>query len=269
MKRSKHSARFGQLAEAIRQSAPLVHNITNLVMQNDTADAVAAVGGTQITLHTVEEARGAAAICAALAINPGTLDEAWLQCARQALDVAGEHDKPWVLDPVAVGLTPYRTQAMRELLTRRPAVLKANASEILALAEIAAGGRGADSVHEVDEAGDAARRLAKQFGCVVVVTGEQDLITDGEHVVRIANGAPLMGRMIGSGCMLTSVIACYLAVSNDPFEAAQAAVAHFTIAGQLAAQHAAGPGTLKPHLIDELYNMSTGQLEHWLRMESA
>lgn len=263
---SDPSARFQQLSEAVRRRSPLVHNITNFVVQNDTADAVAAVGGTQVTLHTVEEARDAAAICTALALNPGTLSDAWMACAREALSVAAQHAKPWVLDPVAVGFTRYRTEAARELLQQGPTVLKGNASEIMVLAGEASSGHGADSTHRVEQAADAARRLATDFGCTVVVTGEQDLITDGTRAVGIANGAALMGSMIGSGCMLTPVIACYLAVSDDPFEAAQAAVAHFTIAGEIAAEQANGPGTLKPLLIDALYNLDGVQYAQRLRV---
>lgn len=255
--------------ESIRRSAPLVHNLTNWVVQNDTADAIAAVGATQITLHSEEEARAAAGLCAALALNPGTLNDAWLRAAEQALDVAAERNLPWVLDPVAVGFTPYRTEAMQHLLSRGPTVLKGNASEILVLGAAVSGGRGADSVHDVDQATDAARNLARAFDCVVVVTGERDLITDGERSARIANGVPLMGRMIGSGCMLTSVIACYLAVAEHAYDAAAAAVAHFGIAGELAAGQAQGPGTLKPYLLDALFNLSGAELESQLRLTTA
>ncbi len=258
--------RFWRLSEAIRRSAPLVHNITNLVVQTDTADAVAAVGATQITLHNVEEAREAAAVSSALAVNPGTLDAPWLRCARDALDVAAATGKPWVLDPVAAGLTAYRSGAVRELLGRGPTVLKANASEILALAETGQAGRGADSVHSVDEAAAAAQTLARRHGCVVVVSGATDLITDGQRIQRMGNGHPLMAAMIGAGCMLTSVMACFLAVAEDPFEAAQAAVAHFTVAGEIAAAQAAGPGTLKPLLIDALYRLDGAELARRLRL---
>ncbi len=258
---------FAELSDTIRQRAPLIHNITNLVMQNDTADAIAAVGATQITLHTVEEADDAARVCAALALNPGTLSASWLECARAAIEVASAMHKPWVLDPVGVGLTRYRTDAARDLLQTRPTVLKANASEIMVLAAAAKSGRGADSIHEVDEARSAARALAQQYGCTVVVTGERDLITDGQREVRISNGRPLMGKMIGSGCMLTSVIACYLAVAEEnAFAAAQAAVAHFTVAGEIAAEQADGPGTLKPLLLDALFNLDTAQLKRRLRL---
>lgn len=243
-----------RLSLAVRENAPIIHNITNNVVQNDTADAIAAVGGTQATLHNLEEAADVAAMAGALAVNPGTLDEDWLSAAQAAVKTASDRATPWVLDPVAVGFTAYRTRAARALLDRHPTVLKANASEILSLAGAAAGGHAADSMHGVDQAADAALGLAQSHRCVVVVTGAADLVTDGRRTVRVRNGAPLMGHMIGSGCMLTAVVGCYLAVADDPFEAAWAACAHFAIAGQRAAAQAGGPGTLKPLLIDALYH---------------
>jgi hydroxyethylthiazole kinase len=257
---------YWQIAQEIRRSAPLVQNITNLVVQSDTAAAIAAVGATQVTLHTPEEAADAAHLCAALALNPGTLDSAWLECARKALEVAGAEHKRWVMDPVAAGLTGYRTAVARELLQRGPTVLKANPSELLALSGLARGGRAADSIHDVDEAGDAAAELARTHGCVVVVTGASDLITDGKLVVRLGNGRPLLGQMIGSGCMLTSVIGCFLAVEATPLDAAVAGVAYFTVAGEIACEHARGPGSLKAHLIDALYSLQGDEFRRRLRM---
>jgi len=250
--------RLWGLVEAIRDSAPLVHNITNLVVHNDTADAIAAVGGTQITLHNVEEARDAAAACAAIAVNLGTLNDAFLHCARDAVALAASLDRPWVLDPVAAGFTAYRSEAAREFLDLGPTVVKANASEVLALAGRAHGGRGADSVHSVSAAADAASRMARRHGSIVVVSGSDDMITDGTRRAMVSNGRPVMGRMIGAGCMLTSVIGCFLAVSDRPFEAALAAVAYFDVAGELAAERAEGPGTFKPLFIDALYNLERG-----------
>lgn len=265
MTHSDIAAQIWLLAEAVRRAAPLVHNITNLVVQSDSADAIAAVGGTQITLHTVEEARDAAAVSAALALNIGTLNESWLQCARAAVRVATDRERPWVLDPVAAGLTAYRTDAAHEFLRLRPTVLKSNASELLALTE-GTRGRGADSIHSVQQAAAAARDLARRHGCVVVVTGAEDLITDGRRMATVANGRPVMGRMIGSGCMLTAVIGCFLAVARVPFDAALAAVACFDVAGELAAERAGGPGTLKPLLIDALSDLDRNALEARLRV---
>lgn len=253
------------LSDSIRSTAPLVQNITNLVVQNDTADAIAAVGATQVTLHTTEEARAAASVCAALALNLGTLNEEFLRCARLAVQTMDERGRGWVLDPVAAGMTPYRGDAAREFLKRGPSVLKANASEIIALAGGSRRGRGADSVDRVEDATDAAVTLARRHGCVVVVTGSTDLVTDGDRSMLLQNGHPMMGFMIGSGCMLTSIVGCYLAVADNLFEAAVAAVTRFNIAGEIAAGHATGPGTLKPLLIDALFNTTREDITTRLR----
>ncbi|MGN8158422.1 hydroxyethylthiazole kinase [Salinisphaera sp. RV14] len=249
------AARYARVTAALKQAAPLVHNITNLVVQNDAADAIAAVGGVQMTLHAPAEAAEIAAVADALTVNVGTPDPAWLEAADTAVRTVMGRGRPWVLDPVAVGFSDYRTEAIHKLLAQGPTVIKSNASETLALARTGTSGRAGDSRHAVDDAIDAARRIARQYGCVVAVTGERDLITDGARTVRLHNGHPMMGRMIGSGCMLSSVLACFLAVADDPFEAALAGLVHFAVAGELAAARAGGPGTLKPLLIDALYNL--------------
>lgn len=253
-------SRIWQMAEAVRESAPLIHNMTNLVVQNDTADAIAAVGGTQITLHNPEEVRDIAGLCAAVAVNLGTLNSAFLDCARDAVAVAGDLGRPWVLDPVAAGLTDYRTKAALEFLALRPTLVKANASEILVLAGGAEGGHGADSIHPVQDAATAAKELALRYGAVIVVSGPEDMITDGRRTATVANGRPLMGRMIGSGCMLTSVAACFLGLGGVPFDAALAAVACFNVAGEIASEGAGGPGTLKPLLLDALDGLTRDSL---------
>lgn len=253
-----------RLAEKVRRTAPLVYNVTNLVMQSGTAEAIAAVGGTQMTLHSVEEVCEVAAQADALAVNLGTLDEPWLACARQAVKITQDRNRPWVLDPVAIGLTRYRTKSALDLLSRRPTVVKGNASEILAISGSGEKGRAADSAHLVEQAAGAAVELARRHHCVVVTTGKADLVTDGDRLISVRNGAALMGHMIGSGCMLTSLIGCYLAVAADPFDAALAAVAVFTVAGEVAAAQAQGPGTLKPHLLDCLYGMNEDLLRERL-----
>jgi len=258
--------RIPELADLVVTTSPLVQNITNLVVQNDTADAIAAVGGTQVTLHTLEEARPIADICSALALNLGTLDENLLRSARIAVETMNGRGRPWVLDPVAAGLTAYRGDAALEFLGLGPAVLKANASEVLAIASEGPRGHGADSVDPVEAAADAAGELARRHRCVVVVTGAEDLVTDGVRTATVRNGHPMMGRMIGAGCMLTSVMGCFLAVGDDPFESAVAAAACFGVAGELAAERSAGPGTLKPQLIDALHNLETGTLQSRLRV---
>ena len=266
MNQPESVSRIWQMAEAVRESAPLVHNLSNLVVQNDTADAIAAIGGTQVTLHNLEEARDIAGICAAVAVNLGTLNSAFLSAARDAVAVARELGRPWVLDPVAAGLTKYRTQAALEFLALRPTLVKANASEILVLAGSAEGGHGADSIHPVQDAAVAAKELAVRYGAVIVVSGPEDMITDGRRTAIVSNGRPLMGRMIGSGCMLTSVAACFLSLGGPPFDAALAAVACFNVAGEIASEQAGGPGTLKPLLLDALDGLTRESLRDRARL---
>lgn len=254
------SDRIWSLAQAVREAAPLIHNLSNLVVQADTAAAIASLGGVQITLHNEEEAEDAARAAAALVVNPGTLNAGWLRAAHRAIAVATEQGRPWLLDPVAVGFSDYRRQAVQALLAYRPKVLKGNASEILVLAGEAVGGRGADSLHTVEQAMEGAQRLAREHGCIVVVTGEKDAVCDGGRLLRLPYGRRLMGAMVGSGCMLGAVIACFLAASEDAFEAATAAIVWFNIAGERAADGAAGPGTLKPRLIDALYSLDSKTL---------
>lgn len=251
---------YAQRLGAVRQQSPLVHNITNLVVQNDTADAIAAVGGVQMTLHAPAEAAAAAALADALVVNVGTPDPAWLEAAHTAVAVAAQRRRPWLLDPVAAGFSDYRTGAIERLLALGPTVLKANASEVLALAGAGVAGRAADSAHSVDAAAEAAQVLAARHGCVVAVTGDCDLVSDGVRSRRLGHGRPVLGRMVGSGCMLGAVVACFLAGADEPFAAVVAAIVCFTIAGEIAAEQAGGPGTLKPLLIDALYNLDDAGL---------
>lgn len=253
--------------DSLKRTAPLVHNITNRVVEYESAAAIAAVGATQVTVRGREEAAELAGVCAALAVNPGTLTDEWMAAARCAIDVASGLGTPWVLDPVAVGLTRYRTEAARELLALGPTVVKANASEILALAAGSdARGRGADSLHTVGEARGVAAELARRHQCVVIVTGPEDCVTDGQRLATVANGSELMARMIGAGCVLTAVVASFLATGGAPFDAAVAAVAYYGVAGEEAATRAQGPGTLAPALLDALHNLDARTLEARLRV---
>jgi len=256
-----------RLLDAVRERAPLVHNLTNNVVQNDSASAIAAVGATQATVHNVEEARELAAISSAVSINLGTPDALWTEGARIAADVAVEMNKPWVLDPVAVGLLPYRTELAAEFLARGPSVVKANASETLAIAGVDARTHGADSQHDPDEALDAAVGLAARASTVVACTGAVDIVTDGRRVVRIANGHPMMGRLIGTGCMLSPLVAAFLAVAEDPLDGAVAGLGVMAVAGEIAAAAAAGPGSLRALLFDALHNLDGETLSARLNLQ--
>ncbi|KAB7623914.1 hydroxyethylthiazole kinase [Alkalilimnicola sp. S0819] len=258
--------RIWSVHQRVGELAPLVQNLSNLVVQYDTAQAIAAVGGTQLTLLAREEAEAVAGIAQALVLNSGTLDSHWLEAAQRALDVAVARGTPWLLDPVAAGLTPFRDEQLRGLLQRGPQVIKGNASEILTLAGQARGGHGADSRHSVSQAMLAARSLARARNCVVVVSGPRDYLCDAERAVELANGQPLLGRMIGSGCMLGAVLGGYLAVEPDSLLACTAGVACFTVAGELACERASGPGSLKPQFFDALFQLRADDLAQRLKV---
>jgi hydroxyethylthiazole kinase len=163
--------------------------------------------------------------------------------------------KPWVLDPVGCGATPYRTSVAAELAALKPAIIRGNGSEILALAGSVGGGKGVDSTAASDEALAAAVALSKRTGAVVAVTGAIDYATDGERVVAIDSGDPLMTRSTGLGCALSATTAAFAAVA-PPLAAASAALAVYGAAGKAAAQSCKGPGHLPAELCDALVAMN-------------
>ncbi len=241
----------------VRTAAPLVHNITNFVVMNNTANALLAVGASPIMAHAHSEVADMVTICQALVINIGTLDEYWVESMKKAAQTAHTLRKPWVLDPVGAGATPYRDQTLSELLAYRPTAIRGNASEIMALAKAnTTPTKGVDSTAASSEAVEAARLLNHTYGAVVCISGETDILVAGEKELHLRNGDALMTKVTGLGCSATALIGAYLAVVPDAFEAVAAAMSHLAIAGQLAAQHAQGPGSLQVALLDALHTLT-------------
>ncbi len=247
-----HAAATWASLQAIREQAPLIHNITNLVAMEMVANCLLALGASPAMVHAEDEIEDFLAIAQALTINIGTLSPAWLSSMTKAAACAAQLGKPWVLDPVGAGATPYRTGAARELLAQRPTVLRGNASEILGL--VGAGGRtkGVDSSHPVEAATAAAAELSRAHGTVVGVTGAVDQITDGARWLRVHNGDARMTRVTALGCALSGAIGAFLVVEPDPLAASAQALAVFGLAGELAAARAAGPGSLAWQFVDQL-----------------
>lgn len=240
------------LAE-LRDRQPLVHNITNYVVMNVTANALLAIGASPVMAHAVDEVEEMAGIAGALVINIGTLSPPWIEAMFRAGRAARARGIPIVLDPVGAGATRLRTDTARRLLDElRPAIVRGNASEILALTGDEFRARGVDSMHPVEQARAAAADLARRFGVVVAVTGTEDFVTDGRRAARISNGHPLMGRITGSGCTASALTGAFAAVVPDPFAAATAALVVFGVCGEQAAEGEPGPGTFQVRLLDAL-----------------
>ncbi|MGI4865960.1 MAG: hydroxyethylthiazole kinase [Janthinobacterium lividum] len=255
------------LIQAVRTQAPLVQNITNFVVMNNTANALLAVGASPIMAHAHPEVPQMLAICQALVVNIGTLDEYWAAAMLLAATEARRLGKPWVLDPVGAGATPYRDGVLTQLLALRPSYIRGNASEILALAHHnTTATKGVDSTASSTEALAAAQALSAQLGAVVCVSGETDIIVSGTRQAYVANGSPLMTKVTGLGCSATAVLGAFAAVGADPFAAAVAGVALFSVAGELAAVGAAGPGSLQVQLLDTLYNITEADFTGRLRL---
>ncbi len=258
----------GATLAAIRARGPLVHNITNFVAMDLAANALLAVGASPLMAHAREEVAEVVGAADALTVNMGTFSPPWVEAAELAAGEARRLGKPWTLDPVGVGATGFRRENGRRLAACGPSLVRGNASEILALSGLAAGGgRGVDSADTVQGAASAADALARRLNCVVAVTGPVDRVTDGERVARVANGHPLMTRVTALGCSLTAVSGACLAVEPDPFLAALHALALVGVAGEQAAATAAGPGSFRVGYLDSLHGLTPDALEAAARLQ--
>ena len=262
----EHSEIVKSQLNKVRRSAPLVHNITNYVVMNNSANALLALGASPVMAHAPEEMDDFLKIDSSLVVNIGTLSRPWIEAMKQAMKAANRENKPVVLDPVGAGATDFRTDTVKALLEACiPAVIRGNASEIMALRNAAVTTKGVDSSASSDQALDSARDLAKELGCTVCISGETDYITDGERTLTVSNGSALMTRVTGLGCTASALCGAFAAVSEDPLEAAFSAMAVMGIAGEKAAAAAEGPGTLQLHFLDALYSLSEEDIQSVLK----
>ena len=244
----------------LRATNPLVHLLTNEVVQEITANVLLAVGASPAMIVAEEEVEVFASISGALLINVGTLYPSRLKAMKQAVAAANKAGVPWTLDPVAVGVLAYRTEACREFLASKPAAIRGNASEILALAGFAGSGRGVDTTAGSDSALEAAEQLARSTGAVVAVTGETDFITDGTTTWATPWGHPVMTRVVGTGCALSALVAAFTAHAPNRLNAVAAACAVAGICGARAAKSSRGPGSFKADFLDALYLLPPEEL---------
>lgn len=250
----------------IRSNAPLVHNITNYVVMNTTANALLAIGASPVMAHAIEEVEDMTSIAGALVINIGTLSEKWINAMSLAMKKAKDRGTPVVFDPVGAGATTYRTDTCKRLLNETaPSVIRGNASEIMSLLDSDISTKGVDSSHSSDSAVEAAKGLANTYSCIVSVSGEIDLITDGEQIVNVKNGHTMMPKVTGLGCTASAITGAFVAVNKSYLNAAANAMAVIGICGEISAKKSDGPGTLQLNLLDAFYNLSEEQVKEYLK----
>jgi len=257
---------IGHTLTALRERTPLVQCLTNVVVTQWTANVLLALGAAPAMVDNVHEAGPFAEIAGAVLINLGTPYDDTSAAMTAAVHAAGLRGTPWVLDPVAAGALAWRTTLAHDLLAiAPPAIIRGNASEILALAG-GAGGRGVDAVDTPEAAAQIAAQLAEASSTVVAVSGAVDHLTDGSRLVRVGNGHPWLTLVTGAGCALGAMMAACAAAVDDPLLAATAATAMLTVAADEAAQRSTGPGSFAVEVLDQLAALTPQSLAERVKL---
>ncbi|WP_455048912.1 MAG: hypothetical protein ACFWTM_11195 [Mitsuokella multacida] len=263
MEQEEMRRKIRETVHRTKEDCPLVPSITNTVTINLVANAQLAAGGSAAMVYLPDEGEGMAAAGSAFYINMGTLMPFYAETLPRTARALQEHKRPWVLDPVGIGIGSLRKGLLQCFRALPPSIVRGNASEIIALANLWGlgdgrtkdGVRGVDATDSVKSARSAAENLAKFIHGAVAVSGEQDLVTDGQVTVMSEGGSVLFTKITGAGCSLGGVTAVY-AAETSPFIAALTAVQAYNLAGSRAEKRAAGPGTFEKYFLDALYKAS-------------
>ncbi|WP_340064803.1 hydroxyethylthiazole kinase [Ascidiimonas aurantiaca] len=246
-----------QIVNQIRSRNPLVHNITNYVVMNNTANALLAVGASPVMAHAVEEVEDIVSISSSLVINMGTLSAPWVNSMQLAAKTAKATNTPFVFDPVGVGASKYRTETAQKIIkTAIPDVIRGNASEIVALARLTNDTKGVDSTIHTEDAVEEAIRLSKMLNNTIIISGATDYIITGDDCNVVSNGSPLMAKVTGMGCTATAMVGACIAVETNMHRAATAAMTIMGVAGDMTEDLSQGPGSFQMHFLDSLYQLS-------------
>ena len=263
----KYAQKAAENLIKIRNKKPLIHNITNFVVMNYTANALLALGASPVMAHASEEVEEMVSMAGALVLNIGTLTPEWVESMVKAGKKANELNIPVILDPVGSGATKLRTDSsIRFIEDLSISIIRGNPSEILSLGKKSMGTRGVDSIHKVEDAYEAAVEMAGELGITLAITGKIDMVTDGKRVLKVYNGHELMGRITGTGCAATAIIGAFSAVDPEPVTAAATALAYFGLAGEKGAKGISGPGSFMISLLDALYSVDEKQITDGVRI---
>lgn len=251
----------------MRVKQPLIHNITNQVVINFTANGLYALGAAPVMANAVEEAADMASNADGLLLNIGTLTTQQVDAMILAGKAANKKGIPVVFDPVGVGATPFRTAAAKKILDNvEVTIIRGNAGEIGFLAGLDSKMKGVDAVSSVDNK-QLALQAVQVLGIPVIVTGKQDIITDGSDCYSVENGDPLLTKVTGAGCLLSSVVTAFLASGYNTLESATSAVGFYGIAAEVAAQHTSAPGSFQMAFLDALYQLNEEVVTETIRIE--
>ncbi|MDS9471952.1 hydroxyethylthiazole kinase [Sporosarcina pasteurii] len=248
MKKNNH------LLAALRQQNPLIHCISNIVVANFQANGLLALGASPIMADAMEEVAEIAAVADATVLNMGTLNPTTLEAMIHAGKSATERNIPVVIDPVGVGATTFRKQSIQQLLQEVDVTLiRCNAGELAAIAGVDWTAKGVDAGVGDADIESIAKAVAKKHNCLLAVSGEIDIVTDGYQTFYIEGGHPLMTKVTGTGCLLSSVVGAFLAAAEEnSVEAAATALTFYKKAGEKAAALAVGPGDFAVHFLNAL-----------------
>ncbi|MDX8366900.1 hydroxyethylthiazole kinase [Cytobacillus sp. IB215665] len=247
----------------VRERQPLVHNITNVVVTNFTANGLLAVGASPVMAYAKQEVADMAKIAGALVLNIGTLNETEIEAMIIAGKSANEHGVPVVFDPVGAGATAYRTETAKRIINEvQVAIVRGNAAEVANVIDEKWNIKGVDAGEGAGDVVDLAKKAALKLNTTVVITGQSDIITNGKTTYIVNNGHQLLTKVTGTGCLLTSVIGAFAAVEQDIVKAAVSAVAYYGVAAEVAyeKQGMNGVGSFQIELLNQLYKVNKEEL---------
>ena len=257
-----------EVLHAVRTVKPVVHHLTNWVTIYDCANIVKVFGASPVMAHAKEEVAAMAKIASAVVLNIGTLTPDLVEAMKIAGKSANDKGIPVVLDVCGAGATKLRDDACADIIAHvKVAVIKGNASEVARVAGLDVQTKGVDATKVAADMVATAKGLAQKKQCAVVVTGAKDIVTDGTATYVISNGHAMMVNVVGTGCMATSVIGAFAAVEKNTAFAAAAGLVCYEIAAERAASRAAGPGSFKEYLFDEVYQLNEKSIETMQKVE--
>ncbi len=259
-----------KLINKIRGNKPLIHNITNIVVANFTANGLLALGAKPVMASAPEEVAEMTKAADALVLNMGTLNREHLKAMFISGKTANENGIPVVLDPVGVGATQFRTESTQQLLREvNVNFIRGNAAEIANLIGQQWEIKGVEAGKTGGNIIELANKAAKKIQATMIITGKEDTITDGASTFKVCNGHPLLTKVTGAGCLLSTVIGAFAAVEGNSLHAAVAALTTYGIAAELAASKAAelGPGSFQIEFINQLALINSTQIEQHSQFE--